>query len=144
MPDVRYAIGDLADLASVSRRTVRYYVQEGLLPAPFGLGRGNHYGPEHLDRLLKVKAMQEAGRSLDEIKRALGQGRSHSAAVAAREAIVDVDIDRSMWRRLTLAPGVELHVASRVRLPSPGRLNDLAAWCREHFHSSSEEEDRDA
>ena len=67
----RYAIGDLADLGGVSRRTVRYYVQEGLLPAPFGVGRGNHYGPEHLDQLLRVKALQEAGRTLDEIRRAL-------------------------------------------------------------------------
>ena len=53
---VRYAIGDLAQLADVSRRTVRYYVQEGLLPAPLGVGRGNHYGPEHLERILEVKA----------------------------------------------------------------------------------------
>src|SRR6478609_8886644 len=66
----RYAIGDLADLGGVSRRTVRYYVQEGLLPAPLGLGRGNHYTREHLDQLLRVKAMQEAGHTLDEIKSA--------------------------------------------------------------------------
>ena len=30
----RYDIDELADLGGVSRRTVRYYVQEGLLPAP--------------------------------------------------------------------------------------------------------------
>ena len=65
----RYAIGDLAELGGVSRRTVRYYVQENLLPAPLGVGRGNHYGPAHLDRLLQVKALQEAGRSLEEIRR---------------------------------------------------------------------------
>jgi DNA-binding transcriptional MerR regulator len=39
---VLYAIGDLAELAGVSRRTIRYYVQEGLVPAPLGLGRGSH------------------------------------------------------------------------------------------------------
>ncbi|MBA2355458.1 MAG: MerR family DNA-binding transcriptional regulator, partial [Acidobacteria bacterium] len=39
-----YAIGDLAALGGVSRRTVRYYVQGGLIPPPEGLGRGNHYG----------------------------------------------------------------------------------------------------
>ncbi len=76
---VLYGIGDLADLGGVSRRTVRYYVQEGLLPAPLGLGRGSHYGPAHLEQLLKVKAMQEAGRTLDEIKRAL-TGRGQDAA----------------------------------------------------------------
>ncbi len=140
---VRYAIGDLADLASVSRRTVRYYVHEGLLPAPFGLGRGNHYGQEHLDQLLRVKALQEAGRSLDEIKRALAQGAAGPHRAQA-EPGVDASVDRALWRRLSLAPGVELHVAADVRLPSSGKLNDLARWCRLHFHSSSKNEDSDA
>src|SRR4051812_17009192 len=66
----RYAIGDLARLAGVSRRTVRYYVQENLIPPPLGVGRGDHYGPQHLDQILRVKAMQEAGKSLDEIRQA--------------------------------------------------------------------------
>jgi DNA-binding transcriptional MerR regulator len=128
--DVRYAIGDLAELGGVSRRTVRYYVQEGLLPAPFGVGRGNHYGREHLDRLLRVKALQESGRTLDEIREALspedGRQRTLVEAPAARP-------DRALYRRVTLAPGVELHVSSDVRLPPPGRLMELAAWCRLHF-----------
>ena len=63
-----YNIDELADLGGVSRRTVRYYVQEGLLPAPLGVGRGRHYGRPHLDRLLEVKAWQEAGLSLVEIR----------------------------------------------------------------------------
>jgi DNA-binding transcriptional MerR regulator len=139
---VLYAIGDLADLAGVSRRTVRYYVQEGLLPAPLGLGRGSHYGQAHLEQLLKVKAMQEAGRTLDEIRRALGG----EGARAPREHAVTSDpfLERSVWRRITIAPGVELHLSGAVRLPSPGKLNELAAWCRAHFHPVIEEEDSDA
>ena len=140
----RYAIGDLADLASVSRRTVRYYVQEGLLPAPFGLGRGNHYGQEHLDRLLRVKAMQEAGRSLDEIKRTLAAGARHDRRAAAAEPATDLAVDRAIWRRLTLAPGVELHIAGDVRMPGPARLAELARWCRTYFSASAKDEDPDA
>lgn len=123
----RYAIGDLARLAGVSRRTVRYYVQEGLIPAPLGVGRGNHYGPEHLQQILRVKAMQEAGRTLDEIRDA--------------PATDPIQLERSLWRRLTLAPGVELHVSSHVRLPPPGRLQELAAWCRLHLASDTGRED---
>ena len=89
MPDEpRYAIGDLADLGGVSRRTVRYYVQEGLLPTPFGVGRGNHYGPEHLNQLLRVKALQEAGRTLDEIRRTLN-GHEVAQVEALRAAPSD-------------------------------------------------------
>ena len=133
MPDEpRYAIGDLADLGGVSRRTVRYYVQEGLLPAPFGVGRGNHYGRDHLDQLLRVKALQEAGHTLDEIRGALGE-QSGVHLQALRSFSEQGHLAREVWRRLTLAPGVELHVAGGVGLPSPGKLAELVNWCRQNF-----------
>jgi hypothetical protein len=136
---VRYAIGDLARLAGVSRRTVRYYVQEGLIAPPLGVGRGNHYGAEHLEEILRVKAMQEAGRTLDEIRRdpAGRLAPRRKPAITAGPA----QVDRAIWRRLTLAPGVELHVAGNVRLPSPGRLQELAAWCRLHLAPSVENDE---
>lgn len=137
--ELRYAIGDLADLGGVSRRTVRYYVQEDLIPAPLGIGRGNHYGREHLDQLLKVKALQEAGRTLDEIRRALNSRTRQSTLPAPS----DPEIDRTLWRRVTLAPGVELHVAGNVRLPSPGKLAELAAWVRLNAPVKPGEEDHD-
>ena len=139
---VRYPIGELATLGGVSRRTVRYYVQEGLIPQPLGLGRGNHYTADHLEQLLRVKAMQESGRTLDEIRRALGQAPSRrGAGKPAREEV----LPRSLWRRIALTPGVEVHVASTARLPSPARLRELAEWCRLHFADAgqTEEDERD-
>jgi DNA-binding transcriptional MerR regulator len=137
--DSRYAIGDLADLGGVSRRTVRYYVQEGLLPEPYGVGRGNHYGREHLDQLLKVKSLQEGGRTLEEIRQAL-----HDQSRPSELRLPEPALERTVWRRITLAPGVELSVASDVRLPLPGKLAELAAWCRIHFPGTAREEDNDA
>ena len=137
---VRYAIGDLARLAGVSRRTVRYYVQEGLIPPPLGVGRGNHYGPEHLEQILRVKAMQEAGQTLDEIRGAPAE-RPAALLKRRREDGDRVQLERSLWRRLTLAPGVELHVSGNVRLPSPGKLHELAAWCRLHLAPNINDDD---
>jgi DNA-binding transcriptional MerR regulator len=142
---VRYSIGDLAALGGVSRRTVRYYVQEGLIPEPLGRGRGDHYGEGHLAQLLCVKAMQEAGRTLEEIRRALA-GTSGRRAVAEPLSPAAA-IPSSVWRRIELADGVELHVASSVRL-TPGKLRDLAAWCSANFGEPGgrqrEDEDEDA
>ncbi len=143
--DVRYSIGDLAALGGVSRRTVRYYVQEGLIPEPLGRGRGDHYGEAHLAQLLRVKAMQEAGRTLDEIRRAL------AGASVSRDFVQSLPttpaLGSSVWRRIELAEGVELHVASSVRL-SPAKLRELAAWCRTNFGEPGgrqrEDEDDDA
>ena len=142
-----YAIGDLAALGGVSRRTVRYYVQEGLIPPPLGVGRGNHYTAEHLERLLRVKAMQDAGRTLEEIRRAFAAPRTRTKAGEVVPA--EPAIPRTLWRRILLTSGVELHVAGTVRLPPGPRLRELADWCRLHFgeapmEQNDREEDRDA
>ena len=140
----RYAIGDLARLAGVSRRTVRYYVQERLISAPLGVGRGNHYGAEHLEQILRVKALQEAGRTLEEIRRLATAAGPAPARIPGEDT--QFSAQRSIWRRLTLAPGVELQIRGDIRLPSPGRIEELSAWCRRHLipTSDSEEEIGDA
>ena len=145
MPNgTRYAIGDLADLGGVSRRTVRYYVQEGLLPTPLGIGRGNHYGPEHLEQLLRVKALQEAGHTLDDIRRTLdGATPRVSETREPSVAVVDVAPAPEVWRRLTLSPGVELHLAGDIRLPSAAKLAELAGWCRQNLRGSDSATTRD-
>jgi DNA-binding transcriptional MerR regulator len=132
----RFNIDELADLGGVSRRTVRYYVQEGLLPAPLGVGRGRHYDRSHLDRLREVKAWQESGLSLDEIR---ARRTPPAAGRRAAPGLVPL-LPRSTWRRLDLGPGIELHVAHDVRLPAPGRLEELAAWCRIHLSRNTEGE----
>jgi DNA-binding transcriptional MerR regulator len=131
----RYSIDELADLGGVSRRTVRFYVHEGLLPAPLGVGRGSHYDQTHLDRLLQVKAEQDAGRSLDDIR-----ARRRPAAADGRGRTA-LQMPRRAWRRLELAPGVELHVASDVRLPSAARLDELVGWCHRHLSRNTEGEE---
>lgn len=65
---------DLAELsarAGVSTRTVRYYIQQGLLHAPGSRGPGAHYGREHLDRLRLIKRLQREHLPLAEIRRRL-------------------------------------------------------------------------
>ena len=133
----RYNIDELADLGGVSRRTVRFYVQERLLPAPLGVGRGSHYDRAHLERLLEVKAEQEAGRSLDDIR----AGRRQQTGSLRRAAAPALSIPRSAWRRLELAPGVELHVSSDIRLPAAARLDELVNWCRQHLRRNTEGEE---
>ena len=135
--DARYGIEELAALGGVTRRTVRYYVMEGLLPAPLGVGRGRHYGPEHLARLQAVKALQERGLSLDQVRDELERGgaRKRRAPAASRP---EPPVERSAWTRVEVVPGVELHVGAWRRLPPPGRLRELAEWCERHFRSDEE------
>jgi DNA-binding transcriptional MerR regulator len=63
----KYTINDLSELTSYSRRTIRYYVKEGLLDHPAGRGRGGFYFDRHLLQLKMIKKLQERGMSLSSI-----------------------------------------------------------------------------
>jgi DNA-binding transcriptional MerR regulator len=59
-----WRIDDLARQAGVTVDTIRYYAREGLLPAPERSGRHKLYGPEHLERLTRIRELQERRFSL--------------------------------------------------------------------------------
>lgn len=67
----QWDLNELADAAGVTPRTVRYYVQQGLLPSPATRGPGAHYGRDHLDRLRLIKRLQRQHYPLAEIRRRL-------------------------------------------------------------------------
>lgn len=59
----------LAKAAGVTPRTVRYYMQQGLLPSPGTRGPGTKYDRALLDRLLLIKGLQRQHLPLSEIRR---------------------------------------------------------------------------
>ena len=77
---------ELSDKAKVSPRTIRYYIQQGLLPKPEARGPGAHYTDEHLDRLLLIKRLQREHLPLAEIRRAIESGATETTA-APRSAL---------------------------------------------------------
>jgi len=62
-----YAIGELADLAGVTPRTIRYYVSIGLLPSPEQAGPKTRYTEGHLKRLRLIRHLQRGHLPLGEI-----------------------------------------------------------------------------
>ncbi|RWC95323.1 MAG: MerR family transcriptional regulator, partial [Mesorhizobium sp.] len=56
-----YNAAQLAQLAGVSERTVRYYVREKLIDPPAGRGRGSHFDNHHLAQLRCVRMLQDGG-----------------------------------------------------------------------------------
>ena len=67
-----YDLKTLCDLAGVTVRTVRFYIQQGLLPSP-GLGAGARYTDEHLALLRMIRHLQRAHLPLAEIRRVLSK-----------------------------------------------------------------------
>ena len=132
----KYSIEELAAKAGVSRRTVRYYVQRGLLPAPYGLGRGRHYGEEHLAALLQAKLFQERGLDLESIREALAGESRNERTTECDTCEPQPSQDRLFppprpsrppgegWFRQRVLPGYELHVGAGA---SPLSAAELAA-----------------
>jgi DNA-binding transcriptional MerR regulator len=79
-----YSIGELAEEAGVSTRTIRYYVSEGLLPPPVGAGPNSRYTDAHLSQLGIIGRLKEQYLPLREIRRRLiGHGDIPAAPAAA-------------------------------------------------------------
>ena len=71
--EASYTIGELAEAAGVTPRTVRYYTAEGLLPAPDTRGRYALYTIDHLARLRLIARLKDAYLPLSEIKARMEQ-----------------------------------------------------------------------
>jgi DNA-binding transcriptional MerR regulator len=67
----QYTLQELATAAGVSIRTIRYYIGEGLLPAPVGAGPQSHYTDSHLNRLRAIGLLKDRYLPLKEIRKAL-------------------------------------------------------------------------
>src|SRR5262249_11609171 len=63
-----YTIGQLAEVAGITPRTIRYYTAEGLLPRPDARGQYALYSEEHLLRLRLIGRLKQAYLPLGEIK----------------------------------------------------------------------------
>jgi DNA-binding transcriptional MerR regulator len=75
VPDeaARYTVTQLADVAGVTPRTVRYYITQGLIPAPGSAGPGPKYTDADLARLRTIKRLQREHQPLAEIRAQLAK-----------------------------------------------------------------------
>lgn len=64
-----YTIQELAERCGVTPRTIRFYIEEGLLPPPLQEGRIGLYTDEHVERLELIRQLKEAFLPLREIHR---------------------------------------------------------------------------
>jgi DNA-binding transcriptional MerR regulator len=116
MPE--YSLIELAKLADVTPRTIRFYIEQGLLAAPASFGPKAKYTDEHLARLLQIKKLQAAHQPLAEIRQQLRAGQpiepaSAAAAAPAPAPSAAIDYIRGVLGRPAAAP------APSTPAPSP-------------------------
>lgn len=139
MPDDPYSLSDLARLADVTPRTVRYYIAQGLLPSPEAAGSATRYGEGHLARLRLIKRLQRDHLPLAEIRTRLGRMGDDEVLAAAgalgspepgpsQDPTETLAFVRSLMRQTGVAstvveeseePGYAMHRMTMAEAPSP-------------------------
>ena len=111
----------LSEQSEVPGRTIRFYIQKGLIPGPDGEKRGAFYTEAHLAELLRIRQWQDTGLSLDAIAGLL-QAKNEAPIAPSRAGSVEV---RS---HLIVADGLELVV-------SPDRAGLTQSQLRQLFRA---------
>ena len=99
-----HSLDELAALVDLPKRTVRYYIQIGLVDRPDGEMRAARYGARHVEQLLQVRKWSDAGVSLERIRELLaGEAAPVPPRPRARGSVEVVS-------RLLIADGLELAI----------------------------------
>ncbi len=134
MDGTRYLIEDLCERTGFTRRTIRYYIQSGLLEPPAGRGRGGFYDESHLRRLLEIRSQQERGLRLQAIRQLLAGGLpGWDGAAAEGEETRPLPAGpgpREAWARYPVLPGVDLFVRGDVEAQAGARLAEAVRLAR--------------
>lgn len=133
-----FTLEEIAALAQLPRRTVRYYIQLGLVDRPQGVGRGAYYTERHVEQLLLVRKWQLAGLSLERIGELLkGQAAGPLPPTPRRAGTVEV------WSHLVVADGVELMVEPGRAGLSPEQVRAFFRAVTQAYEQIQEKEERE-
>lgn len=101
-PGQRFSLDDLCTLTGLSKRTVRYYIQIGLVDRPAGETRAAHYTNTHVEQLVQVLKWTKAGVSLDRVRELMVGGEAKIPPRPRGAGTVEV------WSHFVVADGVEM------------------------------------
>jgi DNA-binding transcriptional MerR regulator len=132
-----FTLDEIAALAELPRRTVRYYIQTGLIDRPQGVGKGAFYTQHHIEQLVLVRKWQLAGLSLEKIGDVLKQQASGPLPPTPRRSgTVEV------WSHLVVAEGVEVNLEPGRAGLSPEQVRAFFRGVTRLYQQVQESEDK--
>jgi len=126
-----FNLDELSRLTDQSKRTIRYYIQIGLLDKPTGVGRGSHYTTRHLNQLLEIRKWQDAGLSLERIQELLQQP-DDSGLLPPKPPRKPGTLE--VWSHLVIGDGVELMIEPNQAGLTPEQVRALAQAVMAQFN----------
>ncbi|OIP97820.1 MAG: MerR family transcriptional regulator [Syntrophobacteraceae bacterium CG2_30_61_12] len=136
-----FTIDEICALVEMTKRTVRYYIQKGLVDRPEGAGKGAFYRHAHLQQLLLIRKWKAAGLSLERIQDILsGEKDGDPGAKPVPPPLSRKRGEVEVWSHLHIADGIELHIEPRRAGLSPAQVRALFREVMELSNKISEEE----
>jgi len=114
MEKIKYTIEELGELTGFTRRTIRYYVQEGLIDPPAGRGRGGFYYDSHVQQLLRIKSFQEKG-----------IGITAMVSLMKNEVPEPILPSREVMIRYEIVPGMEINISREMEIKEPKKVLEI-------------------
>ena len=118
----RYTLEEVCKLVDVTKRTIRYYIQQGLVGRPEGEKRGSYYTNQHLEELLEIKKWQKAGLSLDRIRELLV---TDPESLTLPPPKVQEAGEISIWSRVFIDKGLEVQIDASKAEMAPEELRSF-------------------
>jgi len=120
MTSPTYTLDALSQLTDLPKRTIRYYIQLGLVDRPVGETRAAHYMTTHLDQLLRVKKLAESRVPLERIRQVLdGKGEIQPVLSIKKPGTLEVKT------HLHVMPGVEIQISPDEARLTPEQIREL-------------------
>jgi DNA-binding transcriptional MerR regulator len=121
-----FSIDEICTLVEMNKRTVRYYIQKGLVDRPEGVGKGAWYTHTHLEQLLSIRKWKAAGLSLERIQDILaGEKEGYESdrpvppPLSRKQGTVEV------WSHLHVDDGIEFHIEPKRAGIRPDQVRAL-------------------
>ena len=133
----KFTLDELCTLVDLPKRTIRFYMQHGLVDRPEGSGRGAHYDTTHLDQLLTVKKWKQAGLSLQRIQELMEGGTSAVPPAPIRPGQLEV------WSHIHLTDGLELHIEPKRAALTPEQVRAFTREILATWERLQQEEDKE-
>ncbi len=124
---MRYSIGELERSTGIQRRTIHFYVQNGIVDKPEGSKRGSYYTRTHLSQLLMVLKLRERGIGLQGIRQRI-QSEDVSVLPPARAPGTI-----AVYSGLLVADGIEVTVDTERAKLAPEQMRAFFKAVREKY-----------
>jgi DNA-binding transcriptional MerR regulator len=128
-----FSLEQLSALTDVPLRTIRYYIQLGLVDRHEGDRKHARYLQKHLDQILQVRALADQGVPLERIKQLV-----HGLTPPPPPPKSAGDI--AVISKVFVAAGVELHLEPQLAGLSPEKLRKFVRMVLNNWEAINEDE----